>query len=333
MKRLLILIVVLAGLGGIAWAVAAMTMQTAATRWLDDRQIEGWVVNVADVSVEGFPLTFETDFTDLQLADPETGLAWSTPRFQLAQEVHRLDRITATFPDAQILASPAERLTLTSTEMFADLDLRPTSNFALDGLDGALTELSVSSSLGWTLALASADLSIADMAGDTNRYDIVLTAVDLDPPQAVRNTLDPAGVLPELIAQFGLAIRARFDAPWDMAAIEVARPQPTQLEIEQISANWGDMLFRATGTLDVTAGGVPEGALAVRAENWRAMVDLATNAGLLPERIRPTAEAMLEVLAGMNGSAENIDATLNFSNGRAFIGPLPIGPAPSLRIR
>jgi hypothetical protein len=291
------------------------------------------VVNVADVSVEGFPLDFETEFTDLQLADPETGLAWSTPRFRLAQQVHRLDRITATFPEPQTIASPLERLTLTSAAMTADLDVRPTANFALDGLDGVVRDLSVTSSLGWSLALGHANLTILDMAQDTNRYEIVLSAVDLNPPQTVRNMLDPAGVLPELVEQFTLSTRARFDAPWDMSAIEVARPQPTEIEIEQISANWGDMLFRATGTLDVTAGGVPEGALAVRAENWRAMVDLAENAGLLPQRLRPTAEAMLEVLAGMNGSAENIDATLDFSNGRVFIGPLPIGPAPSLRIR
>jgi hypothetical protein len=333
MKRLLILIVVVAALGGIAWAVAAMTMQTAATRWLDDRQVEGWVVNVADVSVEGFPLDFETEFTDLTLADPETGVAWSTPRFRLHQEVYRLDRIAAFFPEAQTLASPEERLTLTSSAMSANLDVQPTANFALDGARGVLSELEIISSAGWTTTLEEADLTIERIDGEEARYAINVTAFEMVPPAAIRNHLDPAGVLPERIAQLVVDGRARFDAPWDMSAIEVARPQPTELEIEQISANWGDMLFRATGTLEVTEGGVPEGSLTVRAENWRAMVDLAENAGLLPERIRPTAEAMLEVLAGINGSAENIDATLNFANGRVFLGPLPIGPAPSLRIR
>ncbi|MEX3016432.1 DUF2125 domain-containing protein [Gymnodinialimonas hymeniacidonis] len=333
MKRLLILIIVLAVLGGIAWAVAAMTMQTAATRWLDDRQVEGWVVNVADVSVEGFPLDFETEFTDIQLADPETGLAWSTPRFRLEQEVFRLDRLAAYFPEEQIIASPEERLTLTSSAMFANLDVQPTSNFALDGARGFLSQLEVTSSNGWTTALEEADLTVTRMDGEDRRYEVNLIAFELFPPEVIRNRLDPVGVLPERINQLSVNTRARFDQPWDMTALEDRRPQPTELEIESITATWGDMLFRATGTLDVTAGGIPEGELAVRAENWRAMLELAENAGVLPERIRPTAEAMLEVLAGMNGSAENIDATLNFSNGRVFIGPLPIGPAPSLRIR
>ncbi len=333
MKRLLILIVILAVLGSIAWAVAAMTMQTAATRWLDDRQIEGWVVNVADVSVEGFPLDFETDFTDIQLADPDTGLAWSTPRFRLEQEVFRLDRITAYFPETQTIATPQERLTLDSGAMLASLDVRPTANFALDGLRAELGALNVVSTLGWSLDLDRGLVTLDRMEGEDSRYDIHVNASDLSPPEAIRARLDPAGVLPERISHLSSVTRARFDAPWDMAALEIARPQPTELEIEDITARWGDMLFRATGTLDVTEGGVPEGELRVRAENWRAMVELAENAGLLPERIRPTAEAMLEVLAGMNGSAENIDATLNFSNGRVFIGPLPLGPAPSLRIR
>jgi len=42
---------------------------------------------------------------------------------------------------------------------------------------------------------------------------------------------------------------------------------------------------------------------------------------------------MLEALAGLSGQPENIDATLNFSNGRIFLGPIPLGPAPSLRLR
>ena len=332
MKRLFILFVVLGVLGGISWGVASIAMQTAATRWLEARQAEGWVANAADVSVAGFPLAFETTFTGLELADPETGLAWSAPDFQLEQQVFRLDQLGARFPASQIIASPLERLTLTSASMTASLDVRPTANFALDGAQADLTELHVTSSLGWTLSLENAGLIVERMAED-HLYQINLTATELFPPEAIRARLDPASVLPERIALLQANTRARFDAPWDLTAIEVARPQLSELEIEDITATWGDMLFRTTGTLEVTAGGVPEGDLAVRAENWRAMVDLAENAGLLPARIRPTAEAMLQVLAGMNGSEDNIDATLSFSNGRVFLGPLPLGPAPNLRIR
>ncbi|WP_224813914.1 DUF2125 domain-containing protein [Hasllibacter sp. MH4015] len=333
MKRLLILIVGLGVLGGIAWGVGAMVTETAATRWLDDRRADGWVAHANDVSVSGFPLDFETEFSGLELADPETGLAWSTSRFRLEQEVFRLDRIAAYWPEAQTIASPTERLTLTSEAMFARLDVQPTNNFALDGAYAVLSELDVSSNAGWDMGLADADLTITRMEGEESRYEINLIAFEMKPPDAIRQRLDPAGVLPDRIARFSAGTRVDFDAPWDFSAVEVARPQPTRLEIEDVTATWGDMLFRTTGTLDVTPGGVPEGELAVRAENWRAMVELAANAGVLPERFRTTTEAMLQVLAGMNGSEENIDATLSFSNGRIFLGPLPLGPAPSLRLR
>lgn len=333
MKRLLISIVVVGALGGIAWGVAAMVAQTAASRWLDDRQADGWVANVSDVSVSGFPLSIVTEFAGLELADPETGLAWSSPGFRFEQDVYRLDRIAAYWSADQVIATPEERLNLSSAEMFANLDVQPTNNFALDAARGFVSELLITSTAGWDMALNEADLTIEAADGAENLYAVVLAASEMQAPEAIRRRLDPAGVLPERIERLTVDTLIAFDAPWDLAAIEVGRPQPTQLQIDDMTATWGDMLFRATGDLEVTPGGVPEGDLAVRAENWRAMVELASNAGVVPERLRGTAEAMLQVLAGMNGSAENIDATLSFSNGRMFIGPLPIGPAPSLRLR
>lgn len=332
MKRIVLAGVGIFALGGTAWAVGAMVTQTAATRWLDDRAADGWVA-FAETSVGGFPVAFETQFTGLELADPATGLAWSAPTFRLEQSVLRLDQLAAFWPQEQILASPEERLTLTNIAMTATVDVQPTNRFALDAVRAQVTGLSVVSNAGWATAMAQADLSATRVPDATQIYDMNVTATGMVPADAWRDTLDPGGLLPDAINDVLVNTRITFDAPWDMDAVEVARPQITQLQIDEITAAWGDMLFRASGTLDVTAGGVAEGELAVRAENWRAMVGLAENAGLLPARLRPTAEAMLQVLAGINGSAENIDATLSFSNGRAFIGPLPIGPAPNLRIR
>jgi hypothetical protein len=89
-------------------------------------------------------------------------------------------------------------------------------------------------------------------------------------------------------------------------------------------------VLRAAGELEVDASGIPEGDLSIRAENWRDMIDMAVNAGLLPERMRGTAEGLLDVVAGLSGDPEVIDAELGFSNGRMFLGPLPLGRAPRL---
>lgn len=333
MKRLIVLIVVLGGLGAGAWAIAAMGVETAAKRWLDDGRVEGWIVDASDVSIDGFPLVFATEFTALRLNDPETGLTWSTPRFRLEQDVYRLDRITAIFPETQLFETPVEELTLTASQLSAVLDVRPTANFALDAAEGVLRDLTLLSSLGWELTLGEAGLSVSQTADDPNLYAISGSAARLAPPEAFRTLLDPDNALPAEIETLTVAANTLFDAPWDRTALETARPQPLRIDIEDATLVWGDMLLRASGTLDVTPGGVPEGELDIRAENWRLMMDLTRNSGLLPERFVPTAEAMLQVLAEMNGAPEHIDATLTFSNGRVLLGPLPIGPAPSLRIR
>lgn len=338
MKRLLIGIVVLAGLAIVAWGGGAMLTETAATRWMDDRRADGWVANASDISVGGFPLRFTTLFEDVELADPGTGLAWSVASLEFQQDVFRLDRIAARWPATQTIASPFERLTVASPNaedlhLTAMLDVQPTNRFALDAMTAETGALHVTSSEGWETRWQEGTLNVARVEGADATYDVAALAAAMVPPQAWRARLDPAGLLPETIQFAEVRATATFDAPWDMDAIERARPQVTELDIDDVSMAWGDMLFRATGTLDVTPGGIPEGELSVRAENWAAMVDLANNAGLMPDRIRATAEAMLQVLAGMTGRPENIDATLTFSNGRMFVGPLPIGPAPSLRLR
>ena len=333
MKRLVILCIVIAALGSVAWGVGAILTQTAAARWLDARADQGWVAFTREITVSGYPLDFTTQFHGVELADPETGLAWSTDRFVLEQDVWRLDRIAAIWPADQIIASPQERLDITNTTMAARLDVQPTNRFALDGLQADVTDLAVVSNAGWQMVMAEATLDVVRQPDSDMIYDVTAFVFDMVPPAAWRNRLDPANVLPQAIEAVTYTATMEFDAPWDMSAVEDRRPQITRIEIDEISAVWGNMRFRASGTLEVTPGGVPEGELAVRAENWEAMMDLAANAGVAPDSIRRTAEAILRVLAGMSGRPENIDATLSFSNGRAFLGPLPIGLAPNLRLR
>ncbi|MEJ6392403.1 DUF2125 domain-containing protein [Gymnodinialimonas sp. 2305UL16-5] len=333
MKRLLTLGIVLAVLCGVAWGVGAILTQTAAQRWLDARAAEGWVAHASDIGVGGFPLRFVTEFEGVELADPETGLAWSAPWFRFEQDALRLDRITAFWPDDQIISSPLERLTISGMTMQAELDVQPANRFALDGATWDMGPLSIQSTAGWQTALEQGSLIVRRQGDSVSTYEMTVSANAMTPPEAWRDRLDPAGVLPVVISLARADGVVTFDRPWDLDAIEQARPQITQIDLEEVRAEWGDMLFRASGTLEVTPTGVPEGELAVRAENWRAMLSLATNAGVVPERFEPTAEAMLNMLAGLSGQPENIDATLSFENGRIFLGPLPLGPAPNLRLR
>ena len=121
-----------------------------------------------------------------------------------------------------------------------------------------------------------------------------------------------------------------FTAPWNRRAIEVARPQVTEIDLGDLAARWGQVTFRAAGRLTVDADGVPEGQLTIRAREWRRILDMAEAVDALPPGSRGTLEAALGLLAGPNDA---LDVPLEFSGGSVYLGIIPIGAAPRLLIR
>lgn len=333
MKRLLAAVVGLAALASAAWFGWAAVTQRAVTGWLDAREAGGWVVTRQDVAVTGFPTEFVTRFTDLSLADPATGLVWSAPAFTLRQAAFAPDRIEAIWPRTHTLASPFERLTITAGELASALDLRPAANLALDASETRMRDLAIDSSLGWRSHLAEGQIDMIRQPDQAARYAIGFRATDLTPPEDIARLLDPAGVLPAAIPIVLSDALVTFDRPWDLSAIEVARPQPTRIDLAEARAEWGDLMLRMSGGLDVDAEGRPTGEIAIRAQNWPAMLDMAEHAGLLGQGLRSSVETGLGFLAGLSGRREDLDVTLRFDAGFMFLGPLPIGEGPRLRLR
>jgi hypothetical protein len=332
-RRLVIAGLALALAAMVGWFAYAQVVRGVVAGWLEAREAEGWLVDYGDLSVTGFPSAFRVDFADLRLADPEAGWVWSLPSMVLEQPALRPGRTLAIWPDEQSLASPDARLTIRSTAMTSDLDLRPGEDYALDLSDTRLSEVSVQGDAGWTLALSEGRLTMARQEGAPATYDVTFSAAGLVPPMALRARLDPAAILPDAISALDYRAAMAFDRPWDLLAIEDRRPRITRLDLHEAQAAWGGLLLLASGRLDVGPDGVPEGDLAIRAENWREMVAMAVAAGIVPARFQDTAEGVLGVVAGLSGDPEVIDATLTFSNGRSFLGPLPLGPAPRLALR
>lgn len=333
MKRVLVAGLGLAALAALAWFGWAGVTQRAVTGWLDARDAEGWVVTRQDVTVSGFPSEFVITLSDLTLADPATGLAWSAPTFTLRQAVFDPGRIEAIWPETHTLASPYERLTITAGDLASVLDLRPGADLALLASETRMRDLAIDSTLGWQSRLADASATMILQPGETARYAIGFQATELTPPEEVRARIDPAGVLPEAIPVVLTEAVVTFDRPWDLSAIEVARPQPTRIDLTEARAEWGDLMLRLSGAMDVDAEGRPTGEIAIRAQNWPAMLDMAERAGVLPAGLRSSVETGLGFLAGLSGRREDLDVTLRLEAGFMFLGPLPIGEGPRLRLR
>ncbi len=88
----------------------------------------------------------------------------------------------------------------------------------------------------------------------------------------------------------------------------------------------GGIQMRAAGAVTVDSEGVPEGRITVKITNWRDLLQVAGNAGLVPEPLMPTVERAFEILAGLSGPRDTLDAPLTFAGGIVSFGPLPLGP-------
>lgn len=333
MRLLMIAICVLALLWGGYWFIGAFTLERALVGWIEDRRAEGWAADYADVKTRGFPNRFDTTLTDLALADPETGVAWNAPFFQVLSLSYQPYHVIAIWPDTQTLAFPDEKLAIGAAEMKGSIVFEPKTSLPLDRTQIALASVSLASDRGWDAALREGRFAMRQVAEVENSYDIGFEALGLRPARDWLSRIASATDLPDEIAQMKIDATVGFDVPWDRAAIEVARPQPRDIDLKLIKATWGDLDLQLAGKVAVDAEGVPEGDIAVQARNWRDMLDLAVRSGALAEDLRPTVERGLEVLAGLSGNPDAIDATLRLSGGLIRVGPIPIGTAPRLILR
>lgn len=331
MRILLILIVVATGAWSAYWFIASAGVKSGFETWFEARRAEGWVAETQDIQVTGFPNRIDISFTDLILADTDSGLVWEAPFFQILALSYRPNHVIAVWPPEQRLATPHEKFTLTSSDMRASIVLRPDSDLGLTRTtltaedltiraDGAADETRLA-------ALTLAAERVAVDAAPTYRLGLSSDGVAPALPRGLRETL------PDTLDALRADMTVTFEKPWDRQAIETARPQPRQINIRLAEARWGELELLVAGELDVDENGLPEGSLAVKARNWREILDIAVATGSMPQGLARTLEDGLSLLAGLSGNRQTIDMPLEFRRGRIFLGPVPIGQAPVLRLR
>ncbi len=331
MKRLLILILVLATGWSAYWFIGSRGAKAAFAGWFDDRRAEGWQADYADLSVIGFPSRFVTTFTNLAIADPATGWAWEAPFFQLLALSYRPTSVIAVFPPDSIIATPVEQFALTTSDTKASLSLDPSPRLPLNkvtliGSDIALTgtgRLSLN-----TLRLAGERLPVS-----TSAYRLGALAQGVALPAPFVRKLAQGIALPPALERVELDMNVTFDRPWDLDAVEQLRPQPREIDLSLAKAEWGALRLAATGKITVDAIGQPKGSVSIKAEQWRDMLRVAVAAGALPEPVAQSVEGALGLVANLSGRPDSLNVTLDFRDGRMFLGPVPIGAAPVVRLR
>lgn len=333
MGRLIVGILVVAAVWMGLWAVGSVLYERGLTAWVEARRAEGWAADVGELNVAGFPNRFDTTLTDVRMADPATGVAWSAPFVQFLSLAYKPHQVIAVLPETHTFSTPLQTMSITHERARGSLFLEPSTSLPLDRAVAVIDTLVLTSTLGWDVSLNEARLAAEKVAATNTTYRIGAEMTDLRPSLGTRAVLDPAGVLPDTVAELRLDAMLDFTAPWDRSAIEVARPQVTAIDLRDLSARWGDVTFRAAGELSVDAAGLPEGRITVKAVEWRRLLDMAIGTGLLADTFRPALERALELMAALEGPSNTLDAPLSFENGFVSFGPIPLGPAPRIVIR
>ena len=209
---------------------------------------------------------------------------------------------------------------------------RPKSSLELDRLSFEINALEMLSSTGWNLSARQLAFATRRDTEKPFAHDIWASALDVTPQGTFEDLTAELG-LPDRITEIGFDLTATFDRPWDRFSVEDSRPQPVQLELREVKAHWGDLLLQATADLDIDRAGIPTGELHIQARNWRTMFDLLVAADTVPPSILPAMESGLNLLAGMSGNPNHIDAKLALRGGSVFLGPFAIGQTPRLLLR
>lgn len=334
MRALLILIVVAALGWSIYWAAGSTGATTAFENWFEGRRAEGWVAEYSDLSTTGFPNRFDTTFTDVSLADPDTGLAWDAPFFQVFALSYKPHHIIAVWPEEHRIATPEAKYDVASTDMRASLVTRPAPGLPLERLTLTVDGLSVQPDTADQPTYADALVLAAERTtAAESTYRLGLTADGFAPALDWRVQIDPGDTLPETLEALSVDMTVDFDKPWDLSAIEDARPQPRRIDLKLAEARWGRLELQAAGEVTVDSAGIPTGEITIKARNWRAILRLAVDSGALPQGFAGTLEDALSLVSQMAGNPKTLDIPLGLKDGRIRLGPVPLGPAPILRLR
>lgn len=321
------------------WFVASTALERASAAWFADRRAEGWTAQEGGIAVRGFPSRLDLTVTAPVLRDPVTGWGWQAPFAQLLTLSYRPWHLIAALPPEQrfdIPGPPGEAAPRTAIlqadRLQASVVMRPTVDLPLDRITVVGDALRLVLPDAAAVAAGTLRLATRPAVARANGHEIGVEALDIAPPAALLAALPPGTALPDRIGTLRVDAELGFSAPLDRHAGQT-RPVVQTLDLREARLNWGDLVIHARGALSPDAQGRAEGRIEVQVQNWRLALAAAVAAGWITPEVAPTWERALDLLAQQSGVEGRLDLPLSMRNGRASLGPLPLGPAPHLGAR
>ena len=334
MRRLLkwsVVLVVLFCAGWSAWwYTQAKGWEAGISSWLEAQRGQGWQAETSAVEVTGFPLDFNLEARDMALADPRAGWAWTMPMLKLDSAPTTPTRYAASLPGEKIWAVPGDRMVINSDRMEALVDLRPGLSLELRTVSADIEAFSLAAQSGWTAGAKVLNVNVAERdedLGPENAYDLRLTGQTIKLPKQIVAWIDPTGWLRPSVDALTIKGHAAFDEPLDRHVVEQGQLSLRALTLREAGFEWGKMRLVVKGAIEVDDAGYPVGKFEIQAREWRQMIRLVRNIGIIDHQTSLDIANAVEFVTALTGSGDSLSVPLNFSGRKLRIGPIAIADA------
>ncbi len=334
MRRLVWLILLIALLWGVWWAVAITFIERGLIALPEALREPGISVDIAAVETAGFPMRLDARLQNLRLESAANQTAVILPGIDISAPSYWPGYVTVTLPAAPItVQTPQGATQITVMDGVAGLRLRPGPNLQLQRISASVKSLIYGTLGAEILAAQDSQITISQQASKRATYALDFQVSDLTPGAPLRALLGRPADWPYSLETLVGKATVALAAPLDRTHLEAPLPQVRAFALNKAEAVWGTFAIAAEGALTFAADGIPDGSLSLRVSDWEVLLNMAETSGALPVNLRQQAEVMMRALAGLNGGADGaLNLTLSFADGKMALGNIALGPAPRLRL-
>lgn len=320
------------------WFHVAGELRKGIDAFAQQRRTEGWIVELDDVRVDGFPGAVTARLGPLRLKNP-AGLAWRTDGLAIRlHPLHPLD-VTLDLAGQHLLSAPQllggdARAIVTAAS--AEVALRLT-------LDGEVGSVALSAA-GLALETAGRDPLTAETLSFTlDRLNP--TIVSHDQPSAAFTFAVAGLMLPELGGPLERRVRAVQIEGRVMGTPPVGGPVLAALaawsrdggtvELDRIAVDWPPLAIDGDGTVALDPALQPLVATTAHVRGWGEFMVRMVQAGMIEPGMAAAAQTVLTILARPDGQGRStLTLPVTLQDGQVSGGqirlmrlpPLPIAP-------
>lgn len=336
----------------IYWFVLASQTEDAITAWADRASARGHDVEIADLSMSGYPFRLIARIGRISgnIPTPLRPVHWDSHDLSVVSEPWSRERIQLVFNGDQIVDVPVDsgtaRYRVTADDARAAIvrPRGPVADFNLAMENAAV----IAAATEARLTAAAIDVHFrrtpetAANGGETPAQDGPDTDADTDDPAlpvtarlalGVRDMTLPAGggglLGREIAAIEADAVLHGMLAAFTPAALEDWAGAGGTLDVTALALSWGPFRLEAAGTLTLDPDNKPLGAFQARVKGLPEFIDALKAEGRLEAEYAELAQTALKAMEDPDNNGW-IRVPFTLQNGRLYMGPIPILALPAI---